>query len=293
MPELTGINPFYSQNTSSKMELLEDKFQEAQDKQGFIGNIWDDIKNDTNLGVSSEKCEAMLEKYQKGEITFEEATEYIEKFDQKQDNMSDLFANILTGTGAIAAATLVAATVATGGVTLPIAIAVGAPIGALIKTGLGMADRGTNKIEGDALQGKEIAKDVVSGALTGATSAVSSGIGTAIRSGNFGLAVANGTKCGLACGASSGAISYTANTLIDGKEFNFDELINNTATSAMVSGGVGALVGGGMYSGASLLGTAGEQVTKSTGTIIAQDCCSSGARKIIARSARDISAAVA
>ena len=202
--------------------------------------------------------------------------------------MSELFKNIATGIGAIAAATAVAATIATGGVTLPIAIAIGAPVGALIKTTLGIADRSSNKIKGDALDGKTVTKDVISGALTGATSAVSSGIGSAIRNGNAKQAVINGAQCGLACGGASGAITYTTNTLIDGEEFRFGELVKNSATSAMVSGGVGAVVGGSMYTGATLLGTAGKEVAKTTGTIIAQDSFSSSARKVIARGVNDI-----
>ena len=146
--------------------LLEETLQNIEDKQGILGKAWNGIKEITTLGVSESDCESMLEKYNKGEVSFEKAIEYLEEYDSKQETLSGLLSNIVTGVGAIAIA-------GAGPVGWGMAFIKGAPIGAAIKAGIGVLDRATNDVEDDAIDGKQIVKDVVSGALTGAASAVS------------------------------------------------------------------------------------------------------------------------
>lgn len=274
-----ALNGNSLQTVSSQEEslFLEQKLQEVKDKQGFIGNAWNGIKEIINLGVSEEKCEKMLDKYNSGEISFDEAVEYLEKYDKKQKASTDLITNIAVGTASIALATTA---VAGGPIGWGLAIAKGAPIGSALKTGISFLDRASNKVEGDALDGKTIIKDVISGATTGATSAVSSGIGGAIKSAEFGKALAKGAQCGALCGGSSGAIGYLADVILEeDKEFDTVEFLGNTATSAFYSSLVGTGVGAGLYGIACANGTVGQEVSRSVAQTVVKDSVSSATRK--------------
>lgn len=264
--------------------VLDAKFAEVKNKQGFIGNIWNDIKEITGAGLSESDCESMLEKYKKGEISFDEALSYIEKYDKKQDNMTDLGANIATGIGAIAAATCLAS----GPVGWAAALLFGAPVGAILKTGIKLLDRATNKVKGDEFDAKQMTKDAISGAVTGMTSAVSSGVGAGIKAGSLKLAVKNGTKCGVQCGAVAGASSYMTDVMLDEeKYFNLNDFAQKTVTSAFVSGTVGAAVGAGMYG---LSNNIGKEVSKSVKETIIDDSLSSSSRKILGQTERSMMA---
>lgn len=253
--------------------FLEEKLKGVKDEQGFIGKMWNGVKEFTNLGRSESDCENMLDKYNNGQISFEEAVKYIEEYEKKQENMAGLFKNIATGTGAIA---LTIAAVGTGPIGWGAALAYGAPIGAALKTGISMADRATNNVDNDVLDGKQIAKDAISGAITGTTSAVSSGIFAGVKEGKVAVSLANGAKCGAQCGALSGSTSYLTDVALDeDKEFNFGDLAKSTVSSAAVSAGVGAAVGGTVY------GLSGGKVASlSTGATIARDGSLSASRKI-------------
>ena len=268
---------------AKKTQELEDKLKQVQDEQGFLGKSWNGFKEITGLGVSNSDCEKLLDKYNNGEISFEEAVQYIEDFESKQETMSELGANILTGIGAIAFATTA---LAAGPIGWIAAIAKGAPIGAALKAGIKTLDRASNNVEGDTLDAKQITKDTISGALTGTTSAVSSGVGAGIKAGKIGLSILNGAKCGAICGSVSGAASYLTDVAFeDDKEFNAGELVKNTATSAFVSGTVGAVVGGGMYG---LSANVGKEATKTLGQTIVADSTSSTTRKLLGQGERNI-----
>ena len=268
----------YAQNKLEDSSIfLKEKLESIKDKQGLLGKTWNGLKELTTLGVSENSCENMLDKYNKGEISFEEAINYLDDFDSKQETMSSLLSNILTGVGAIAFATM------TAGTSLGFAASfkAGAPIGAALKTGINFLDRATNDVDNDAFDLKEITKDAISGAMTGTTSAVASGVGKGIADGKILTSIINGAKCGAICGSMSGALDYTTNAVFDNEDFNFENLIGNTLLSGATSATVGAVVGAGMYGGASLLGNVGHEVTKNTSEIIAQDCASSTARKVL------------
>ena len=122
-------------------------------------------------------------------------------------------------------------------------IAIGAGAGALTKAGFKTIDRATNEVEGDALDGKEIAKDALSGAVTGGIAVWT--MGTAGSAGTVGQAVKGCTQTGIKTGAISGAANYSIDCAFDeDKDFDAGELINTTAESAIVGGAVGAIMGG-------------------------------------------------
>lgn len=259
---------------SQGSKALENRFAEINAKQGVLGSIWNGFKETTGTGVSKSDCEKMIEKYNIGAVSFDEAIEYINSFEAKQDEMSDLQANILTGVGAIALATCAVA----GPIGWVAALTYGAPIGALLKTGIKLLDRASNKVQGDELDGKQMTKDVISGAITGMTSAVWSGVGEGIKAGKIALSVSNGAKSGAECGAIAGASSYITDVALDeNKYFNFGDLLKSTTTSAFVSGTVGGAVGAGLFR---LSGNVGQDVAKSTKTIVIEDSAASSTRKV-------------
>ncbi len=231
-----------SENIDENVELLKEQLNAVESENGAILDGWNNFKEKIGIGSSSQKCDEAINQYQNGEISFEEASEIIDNFDKKQDNSLNLFSNIATSIAAIAAVAVV--TVATGGTALPIiaAVGIGAATGAVTKAGFKTADRATNEIEGDALDGKQIAKDAISGAVVGGTAAAT--MGTA--GGTSGV-----TDAAVGCaktGAKTGAVSGASNYLIDcafeeDQDFNAKELVVSTGEGAIIGAAVGGIMG--------------------------------------------------
>ena len=274
-------------SNSVAINSISESWSRIKAEQGFIGKVWNGIKEITNLGQSASDCESMLEKYKNHEISLEEAMNYIEEFEKKQGDMTNLIANIATGIASIALATTY---VGVGvKITWPLAVKYGAPIGAAVKALLKGTDRATNKIKGDTLDGKEIFRDLSSGAVTGTVSAVSSGVYAGVKEASLAKSIINGTECGLACGSLSGSSNYLIDTMLDeDKKFNFGDLTKTTATSAFVSGTVGAVVGGGIYGIENLAGNVGKNIELSASKTIARDSATSSSRKILGTVERNI-----
>ena len=219
---------------------LRDEFENIQDEQGFLGKLWDGIKNITGLGLGSNKVEDAIEDYEKGEITYDEALSQIQSFEQKQEDGVNIITNVASGAATAAIA------IGTGGIGLGV-IGAGAIIGAGAKAGLKTVDRATNKVEGDALDAKQIVKDSLTGAVDGAINVATGGmVGKA--AGTLGKSIANGAiqgaKAGAISGAAAGATEYTVNSLVDGEEFTFEGLISSTAQNAAAGGVFGGVFGG-------------------------------------------------
>lgn len=262
--------------------VLETRLKDIKDKQGIIGSIWNGLKEVTDIGLSSSDCDNMLERYKRGEVSFDKALEYINSFDKKQDNMTDLWANVLTGITSIAVATMAAGA---GPIGWAFAFAKGAPVGAAAKTAIKLVDRATNNKKDDEFDLKQMTKDAVSGAITGTTSAVASNVGAGIRAGKIGLSVKNGIDCGIKSGALAGSTSYLTDVALDkDKYFDAGDLVKNTATSAFVSGTVGGIVGAGMYG---LSNNVGQTVCKSMKQTIIDDSTASSTRKVMGTMEKD------
>lgn len=272
---------------NDKSIFLEASLYEAKNEQGFIGKAWNGVKETFGAGLSESDCEDIVKKYKNGEVTFEDAMNTINDYHEKQSSMTDLFANVATGIASIA---LVTATVAGGPIGWVTALALGAPVGAAVKTGLKIADRATNNIKDDEFDSKAITKDVISGAVTGMTSAVSSGIGAGIKTGKLALSVKNGAKCGAICGGVSGATSYLTDVALDeNKYFNAGDFAKNTLTSAFVSGTVGAAVGATVFQVSSADKLAAQTVRET----IVNDSVASSSRKLLGSLERDALGAIA
>ena len=65
-------------------------------------------------------------------------------------------------------------------------------------------------------------------------------------------------------------------------------MVKNSATSAFVSGTVGAVVGGGMYGMADIAGNVGKDITKTTAQAIVSDSTSSATRKFLGQAEKTV-----
>ena len=235
-----SANNTSTNSISENVDLLNEAFEDVQDEQGIIGQIWNGFKNLTNLGLSSDDVSEKIEQYKKGEITFEEANEAIESYKNKQEGAVSIISNTATGL------TTAGFAIATGGVG---ALVAGAIIGGVTNAGLKTLDRATNNIENDALDVKEIAKDGITGAVDGLVSAATAGIvkapiaGQAVKQA-LKQGVVQGAKAGAITGAATGAADYTINTVADEKEFKVSDLIATTAQNALSGAAFGGLFGG-------------------------------------------------
>ncbi|MCD7739938.1 MAG: hypothetical protein LUH11_01120, partial [Candidatus Gastranaerophilales bacterium] len=247
-----------NQNTSEEEDIetqisnLESLLDNAENSQGIIGKAWNGIKNVTGIGLSIKKCEQAIDDFKNGKITYDEAYTKISKFSQKQENSVDFVSNMVSGT---AAALVVGSAILTGGLSLGI-VAGAAAIGAATKAGLKFADRATNKVKGDALDAKQIAKDSLSGAVNGAVSVATMGIGSTaavtgetIASQTLKQTIIQGAKAGAAEGAVSGAVigasDYTIDAVFeDDVDFNIEDLAKSTATNAAGGAIFGGIIGG-------------------------------------------------
>lgn len=251
LAELEDNNDSSEDITDEKIQNLELKLEEAKNNQGVIGSLWNGIKNFTGLGSSTNKCEQAIENYKNGKISYDEAESIITGFSSKQESSVNLAANIATG---IAAVLVVGSAVATGGVSLGV-IAAAAGIGGATKAGLKFIDRATNKVEGDALDAKQIAKDSLSGAVDGAVSVATMVIGTTAVTGKtvaeqtlketIKQGAVSGAKAGAISGAVTGASDYTIEAALEEDvEFSASELAKTTLMNAAGGAVAGGVMGG-------------------------------------------------
>ena len=157
-------------NKKNDSSELRKELEKVQDKQGFLGKLWNGIKKVTGLGISSNKAEEAIEKYENGEISYEEAKETVDSYESRQESGSSLLSNVITTCAVVAGVVLAPFT---GGASL----ALGAGIGAVTKMGVKVVDRATNNVKGDALDGKQMLKDSASGAVSGIATAATMGVG--------------------------------------------------------------------------------------------------------------------
>ena len=291
-----SIFDFEKNNSESNIMLLKEELQDIKDKQGCFQNGLNGVKEFLGIGTSASKCESAIEKYEKGEISYEEAEKELNKYATKQDNGLNLFANIAVSALAITAATL------TAGAAAPLAaVAIGATVGAVTKAGVKLIDRGTNNVQGDDFDANQLAKDALSGAVTGGIAAATMGNGKAVEGGFKEAIKANAPRC-IKTGIKAGAISGSANYAIDcafdkDKTFNIDELANSTLANAAVGGVVGGIMGSAngvlktagiiSHGGKAAINSSGEVVNNSIRDIAANSACSAE-YKVLTRAINDI-----
>ncbi len=246
----TENTPANEENVAALMAEL----QAVEDKQGAIQDGLNSVKGALGVGTSSKKCDETIEKYKNGEITYEEAMAEIEKFENKQESGLNLTANVAVSVLSIVAAAAVGAaiTAATGGTGAPAAaviaakIAAGAGVGALTKAGVKTIDRATNDVEGDDFDGKQIARDALSGAVTGGLASATMGNGKAADSVAEAVKInaVKSAKTGAVTGAISGSANYGIDCAFDeDKDFTAAGLAEATLSNAAASAAVGGIMG--------------------------------------------------
>lgn len=249
--ELYGDIDLQEEDVETNVQNLESKLNSAKNNQGVVGSLWNGLKNLTGLGSNTNKCEKAIEDYKNGKITYEEADSIISEFSSKQESSVNFAANIATG---ITATLVVGSAVLTGGLSLGV-IAAAAGVGGATKAGLKFLDRATNKVEGDALDAKQLAKDALSGAVDGAVSVATMGIGTTAVTAKtvteqtiketIKQGVISGAKAGAISGAVTGASDYTIEAAFEEDvDFNVKDLAVNTAVTAAGGAVAGGIMGG-------------------------------------------------
>ena len=241
-----------SEDVEKQAEELSSMLNDAEDKQGIVGSAWNSFKSFIGIGSSTKKCENAISDFKEGKISYDEAKSIISDFDSKQDGSVNMFSNIATG---IVVTGVIASAVATGGLSLGV-VAAAAGVGGATKAGLKFADRATNKVKGDALDGKQIVKDGLSGAVEGVATAATMGVGSAAKNvagetakSTLKSAIVSGAKEGAKTGGVAGAITgageYTINaSMEDDVEFNTGDLLKNTAANALCGAVAGGVIGG-------------------------------------------------
>lgn len=235
---------FTPQNANAKVQNLNAILQKAQNEQGVVGKFWDGLKGVTGIGLSSKKCQNYINKVSSNQMSYEEAYTEVSKYGFKQKSAVNMLSGIASG---VCSAFAIGLAPATGGASILAA----AGVGAASKAGIKTLDRATNNVQNDALNAKQIVKDGLSGALNGAVSGATIGIGKeavaaattakeALKQG-----VIQGAKGGAISGAAIGAGDYTIECAFeDDQEFKVDDLVRNTAYSAVAGGATGAVIGG-------------------------------------------------
>ena len=159
-------------NTDTK--TLKEEFETIKNQQGTIGNLWDGFKNLTGIGDSSDKVEKALDKFEKGEITKDEAQKVLEEYSKGQEMCVDVAADVISGIAAIGAFALA---VPTGGTSLAAGLAISTAVGAGLKTGIKCADA---KLNGREYNLKNAAYDSVTGGVNGVLAPVTNGLGNTV-----------------------------------------------------------------------------------------------------------------
>ncbi len=240
-------NEMMSPSVDEQIANLEAQLANVEAEQGFIGSLWNGLKNLTNIGSSSEKCQKAIDDFKNGDISYDEASAIISEFQTKQQNSVNLVSNIATGVAVVA---VMGSAVLTGGLSLGV-VAAAAGVGAATKAGLKFADRATNKVEGDALDAKQITKDALSGAVDGAVSVATMGLGTAAVTGKtvatqtIKQTIIQGAKQGAIGGAVSGAAMGASDYTIEAAfEEDVDFVVADFAKTTLISAAGGAVAGG-------------------------------------------------
>jgi len=243
-------SPFSEEDKTAQIKQLEEKLKQAKDTNGFIGKAFNKIKEWTKIGIDAKECETIIDDYKNGKITYEEAEGKIEAYKNGQTNSVNTATSLVIG---VATTAILASAVMTGGPSIGVGVLVAAGVGAVLKTGLKIADRATNNIKNDEFDAKQLGKDALSGVLDGAVSVGMMGLGTSavtlktvteqtakqvVKTG-----IIQGAKAGAISGATMGVGNYSIEAAFEEDvDFKVKDFLETTAVSAAF----GALLGGAM-----------------------------------------------
>lgn len=225
------------------MQLI---LENTKNEQGTIGKFFDGIKGFTGLGLSSKKCQKLIDAAKMGQLPVDTAYDKVSRFSIKQKTAVNAFSGILASALAIFAASKGSQK----GINVKNLLAA-AGVGASVKAGIKTFDRATNNVKSDALDAKLIVKDGLSGAINGSATYALTGInkGSTLVGKSMGASIGNGAINGLKLGAASGAVMGASDYSLDcafdeNQKFNPSDFMRATVYSATAGGLTGAVVGG-------------------------------------------------
>ncbi|MDO5437531.1 MAG: hypothetical protein Q4F80_04975, partial [bacterium] len=223
--------------SESNLQELNNYYLTTKAGQGIFAKGIDAVKSVFSSNGTSKGVEEAIEKYENGQISYNEALNTIAKFEQKQKTSSDAAANLISG-----AASLFAGIAASNkGSSSAKSIAISALAGALSKGLTKLVERSTNGITGDALSVKDLTKDLTTGALNGA---IVGGTANYTLSGGRTLTAATGSITGAISGGGIGYTNYMADVIAGDREFSLKDAAAQTAGYAMGGAAIGGVAGG-------------------------------------------------
>lgn len=158
---------------TSKSEIRKN-FEVIKSQQGFIGKAWDGFKNIFGMKSGSKHVEEIIKQAEKGQISKEEATEAIKKYEEGQKTCVDVVADLASGILAVGAFVLA---VPTGGASLAVGLGLSTAVGAGIKIGIKAGDAVAT---GKEYKGKDLLYDTATGGINGLLAPVTNGLGNTV-----------------------------------------------------------------------------------------------------------------
>ncbi len=233
---------------TAQVDNLKAQYAQVQKEQGFLGKMWNGIKNVFSTKYSSKNIEKTIEQVEKGEISADEAQKMIGEYQERQKSGVNTLTSIASG---LAVVGCVALAPFSGGASL----ALGVALGAGTRVGLKTLDRASNDVKGDELNKKEMAKDAIVGGVEGLVTVATMGLGSAavqtsketgkvLVKETVKTGIKQGAKAGAIDGAATNAATYMADVAVGDKEFSGAELISTTTQGAAIGGTIGGVTGG-------------------------------------------------
>lgn len=232
--------PNFNGESDGGIEKLQMAYAGARANQGVISKGIDTIKSLFSMKGTSKSAKNAIENYQKGTISYNEAMKEIETFEEKSKTSTDSITSAFSAIGAFTGAAIMKAK---GGTTAKMfALAVG--LGAGIKTLMGVGERGTNQVSGDALDATKLFKDLAQGSINGA---ITGGVSIAASNPSKISTTSSGALTGAISGSLMGVTDYSINCVDENKEFSINDMISQSIKYAvgglMLGAGTGALTG--------------------------------------------------
>lgn len=205
--------------------------------QGIFAKGIDSVKSLFSSNGTSKGVKEAIEKYENGDISYNEALKTIAKFEETQKSNSEIVANAVSGAASLFAG--IAASNKGGSSAKSIAIAAAA--GAISKGLTKLTERSTNGIKGDALTAKNLVKDLTTGAINGA---IVGGTANYTLSGGKTLNASTGSITGAISGGGIGYTNYMADVIAGDREFSLKDAAAQTIGYAAGGAAIGGAAGG-------------------------------------------------
>lgn len=243
MQQTTGQNldiksdSISSGTTEEKLSELNTYFATMKLNQGIFAKGIDSVKSLFSSNGTSKGVKEAIEKYENGDISYNEALKTIAKFEEAQNSNSEIVANAVSGAASLFAG--IAASNKGGSSAKSIAIAAAA--GAISKGLTKLTERSTNGIKGDALTAKNLVKDLTTGAINGA---IVGGTANYTLSGGKTLNASTGSITGAISGGGIGYTNYMADVIAGDREFSLKDAAAQTIGYAAGGAAIGGAAGG-------------------------------------------------